>query len=192
MLSNLSALLEAYRQTMADKLIRNIPLIQRYSRHNEAEDFAFRAFLKGDLDLSNKELDRVVQETTDEVWKQIDCLACGNCCRTLQIVVDNKDIQRLARRLAMSPQQFSKQYVSRDADGTLYFKSMPCAFLGEDNRCTVYEDRPQACHDFPYLHSEGFRSRTFMMIDNTAVCPIVFNVWQQLKDRLRFRRRRRQ
>ena len=73
---------------MVDKLIRDIPLIQRYARHNEGEDFAFRAFLKGRLNLSNEALDAVVQETTDEVWKQIDCLACGNCCRTLQIVVE--------------------------------------------------------------------------------------------------------
>ena len=65
---------------MPDKIIRDIPLIQRYSRHNEGEDFAFRAFLKGRLNLSDEELDAVAQETTDEVWKQIDCLTCGNCC----------------------------------------------------------------------------------------------------------------
>ncbi len=176
---------------MPDKLIRDIPLIQRYSRHNEGEDFAFRAFLKGRLNLSNVELDAMVQETTEEVWKQIDCLKCGNCCRTLQIVVDDKDIQRLAQRLKTTTQQFAKQYVGIDEYQTQFLKSTPCVFLGEDNRCSVYEDRPQACHDFPYLHSEDFRSRTFMMIDNTSVCPIVFNVWQQLKERLKFRRKRR-
>jgi len=174
---------------MAEKLIRDIPLIQRYSRHNEAEDFNFRAFLKGDLDLSNKQLDAVVQETTDEVWKQIDCLTCGHCCRTLQIVVDDKDIQRLAPHKQMTPRQFAQQYVGVDEHQTQYLKSTPCIFLGEGNRCAVYKDRPQACQDFPYLHAKDFRSRTFMMIDNNAVCPIVFNVWQQLKDRLRFRRR---
>jgi Fe-S-cluster containining protein len=176
---------------MADKIIREIPLIQRYSRHNESEDMNFRAYLKGHLDMSNKDLDVVVHETTDEVWKQIDCLTCGHCCRTLQIVVDDKDIGRLAKRLEMTAQQFSQQYVAEDKgpDPALYLKSTPCMFLGEDNRCSVYEDRPQACKDYPYLYSKDFRSRTFMTIDNTAICPIVFNVWQQLKDRLRFRRR---
>ena len=175
---------------MADKIIRDIPLIQRYARHNAGEDFAFRAFLKGRLNLSNEALDAVAQETTDAVWKQIDCLTCGNCCRTLQIVVDDQDIQRLARRLSTTPRQFSKQYVETDEYKTQYLKSTPCSFLGADNRCSVYEDRPQACRDFPYLHAEDFRSRTLMMIDNAAVCPIVFNVWQQLKERLKFRRRR--
>ena len=175
---------------MPDKLIRDIPLIQRYARHNEGEDFAFRAFLKGRLNMSNEKLDAIAQETTDTVWKQIDCLTCGNCCRTLQIVVDDKDIARLALRLKMTPRQFSRQYVATDPDRTQHLKSTPCSFLGADNRCAVYEDRPQACRDFPYLHAEDFRGRTFMMIDNTAVCPIVFNTWQQLKETLKFRRRR--
>lgn len=175
---------------MSDKIIREIPLLQRYARHNEAEDFSFRAYLKGRLNLSNEKLDAVTQETADEVWKQIDCLACGNCCRTLQIVVDDRDIQRLARRLATTPRQFSKQYVETDNEKTQYLKATPCSFLGVDNRCSVYEDRPQACRDFPYLHAEDFRSRSLMMIDNTAVCPIVFNTWQRLKERLKFRRSR--
>jgi len=176
---------------MAEKLIREIPLIQRYSRHNEAEDYSFREFLKVRLNLSNKELDKIAQETTEEVWKQIDCLACGNCCRTLQIVVDDNDIQRLAQRLKMTPQQFSRQYVQTAPDRTKHFISTPCSFLGADNRCSVYEDRPQACRDFPYLHAADFRSRSLMMIANTATCPIVFNVWQQLKARFKFGRKHR-
>jgi Fe-S-cluster containining protein len=176
------------RALQPDQIIKDIPLIARYSRHNEAQDFRFRTFLKAQLDLSNKKLDAIVQETTDEVWKQIDCTRCANCCKTLQIVVDDADIRRLSTRFGMSFQSFSKKYVLVAEDKSKYFASSPCAFLGPDNRCTVYEDRPQACRDFPYLHADSFRSRTFMMIDNCATCPIVFNVWQRLKARL-WRRR---
>ncbi|HEX5323418.1 MAG TPA: YkgJ family cysteine cluster protein [Capsulimonadaceae bacterium] len=175
--------------TQPGQIIREIPLIARYSRHNENNDYRFRTFLKAELDLSNRDLDAVVQEITDEVWKQIDCTTCANCCKTLQIVVDDADIRRLAAKLGMSFAAFSKKYVCVDPDKTKYFASTPCAFLGADNRCTVYEDRPQACRDFPYLHTTGFRQRTFMMIDNRATCLIVFNVWQRLKARL-WRRRR--
>ena len=174
---------------MPEPLIREIPLIARYSRSNEAQDMRFRAFLKAGSEMSNAELDAIVQETTNEVWKQIDCTTCANCCKTLQIVVDSKDIRRLSARLGVSPQKFAQKYVRKDEEGTKYLASTPCVFLGADNRCTVYEDRPQACRDFPYLHTEGFRQRTFMMIDNCATCPIVFNVWQRLKTRL-WRRRR--
>jgi Fe-S-cluster containining protein len=174
---------------MPDQIIREIPLIQRYSRHNEPRDFRFRTFLKVGLDLSNAELDAVVKETTDEVWQQIDCTTCAHCCRTLQIVVDAQDIRKLAARLGIKPSQFSRRYVQTAADGTKHLISTPCAFLGDDNRCTVYEDRPRACRDFPYLYEPGFRHRTLAMIENTGVCPIVFNVWQALQQRLRKRKR---
>jgi Fe-S-cluster containining protein len=177
------------KASQPDQIIRDISLIARYSRHNEAQDYRFRTFLKVECDLSNKKLDSIVQETTDEVWRQIDCTTCANCCKTLQIIVDDADIRRLSARLGMSFPSFSKKYVLVAEDKTKYFASTPCVFLGADNRCTVYEDRPQACRDFPYLHSDGFRNRTFMMIDNCNTCPIVFNVWQRLKSRLWHRRR---
>ena len=175
---------------MPDQIIREIPLIQRYARHNEDEDFRFRTFLKGGLDLSNAKLDAIVQETTDEVWKQIDCTKCANCCRTLQIEVDNKDIQQLATHLNMTTRQFSQKYIKVAEDKTKCFESPPCPFLDTDNRCTVYEARPQACRDFPFLHVKDFRTRSLTMISNNQVCPIVFNVWQELKSRLWKRRRR--
>jgi Fe-S-cluster containining protein len=170
------------------KLIREIPLIQRFARHNEAEDMRFRHFLKTRLGKSTAETDAVVRRTTDEVWQAIDCTTCGHCCRTLQVVVDSDDCDRLAARLGMAPRQFSQRYVTIDPDRTRRLARSPCPFLGDDNRCTVYEDRPKACRDFPYLHDRHFVARSLTMIENTAACPIVFNVWQALKERLGFRR----
>ena len=156
---------------MQDKIIREIPLIARYARHNEAADYRFREYLKGRLNLSNAALDTVVQEVTDEVWQQIDCTTCAHCCRTLQIMVDAKDIQRLAKRQGISVREFSTQYVAVDEDKTKHLRSSPCVFLGTDNRCTVYEDRPAACRDFPYLTTPNFRSRTLIMIENHGGMP---------------------
>ena len=175
---------------MSDQIIREIPLIARYSRHNEDADWRFRSYLKAHPTLSDSKLDRVVEEETERVWAQIDCTKCANCCKTLQIAVDAADITRLARRLGVKRNDFVKQYVLTDeSDHTQYFASTPCQFLGEDNRCTVYEDRPKACQDYPYLRKARFRSRTISMISNCSTCPIVFNVWQALKARL-WRRRR--
>ncbi|MCX6380307.1 MAG: YkgJ family cysteine cluster protein [Armatimonadetes bacterium] len=140
--------------------------------------------MKTRLNLSNAELDAIVEETTDTVWKQIDCTTCANCCRTLQIVVDDKDISRLSAHLGTTPSEFSRRYVQIGKDKTKYFTKIPCPFLGEDNRCTVYEARPQACSGYPYLHWKGFRTHSLMMLDGCSTCPIVFNVWHALKQRL--------
>jgi uncharacterized protein len=176
---------------MSDQIIRDIPLIARYSRHNEDADWRFRSYMKGYLNLSDEKLDAIVREETDRVWAQIDCTTCANCCKTMQVVVDDKDIKRLADRLGMTTRAFSKKHVKIEdvPFRSKVISTQPCPFLGEDNRCTVYEDRPQACRDFPFLHKDRFRSRSITMVSNLEVCPIVFNVWQALKTRL-WRRRR--
>jgi Fe-S-cluster containining protein len=170
---------------LPDKLITEIPLIRRYSRHNEDADWKFRSYLKLNLNMSDNDLDILVTEETDRVWKQIDCLNCGNCCKTLQVIVDKQDIERLSKRLNISPKEFNRLYVKVDqTDKQTYLGSSPCQFLGSDNKCSVYEDRPQSCRDFPYLHASKFRSRSLMMLENLGTCPIVFNVWQSLKSKL--------
>lgn len=166
-----------------DGLIRELPRIRRYLRHNAAEDARFGELLKTRLNLPNADLDAAVREATDAVWAKLDCLDCGNCCKNLQIVVDERDLSRLSKKLGLSASEMRKKYVARAEDGTLHFKTSPCPFLGEDNACGVYEDRPQACRDFPYLHAGNFRSRAYVTLENAAICPIAFNVWQKLKAR---------
>jgi uncharacterized protein len=166
------------------KLIRELPLIKRYAKNNEDKDYRFRSYLKAELPLSDSKLDAVVTEITARVWGQIDCTDCGNCCRTLQIILGPKDISRLAKRLELTESAFKEKYIGVAEDKALYFMaSPPCPFLADNNQCTVYEDRPQACRDYPFLHERNFRSRTLSMIDGCAVCPIVFNVWDELKQR---------
>ena len=164
----------------AGKLITEIPLIRRYSHYNEDQDWRFRAHLKAG-NVSNADLDQTVHDITNEVWSQIDCTKCANCCKVLEVVVDDKDILRLSRRLKLTAKEFEQRHVFQGQDKVKMLNKQPCFFLNSDNTCSVYEDRPTACHDFPYLHKTGFRQRSIMMVHNQEVCPIVFNVWQRLK-----------
>jgi Fe-S-cluster containining protein len=47
----------------------------------------------------------------------------------------------------------------------LFRKTGPCAFLGKDNRCTIWKDRPEVCRVFPYAASM-FMSRVYIAISN--------------------------
>jgi uncharacterized protein len=163
-------------------MIRELPVIQKLARRNEEVDYRFRAYLKERLPLSNTELDATVQEVADTVWAEIDCTTCGNCCRTLEIVVDKGDILRLSKRLGITTHQFEEKYV-QTTDGVSHFP-IPCPFLGDDNHCQIYEDRPRACRDYPYLHQRKFRDYSLTTVENCGTCPIVFNVWETLKERL--------
>lgn len=170
-----------------ERLVTRLELIARYAEQRADENYRFRTFVKHRLKLTDAELDSMVHETTNAVARQIDCTQCAQCCKTSQVLVDEADIAKVAERLKLPVAEFKQRYVASDRSGEQYFKTAPCPFL-IDNRCSVYEDRPKACRDFPYLHELGFRERMLMAIDNTAFCPIVFNTFERLKERLPFRK----
>ncbi len=89
---------------------------------------------------------------------QYNCLKCpGYCCTYPLIPVTDADIERLATRFAVSVDVAAKRYTKRSRDGerVLRHQSDPifdssCRFLNvESRRCTIYEDRPGACREYP-------------------------------------------
>ena len=54
-----------------------------------------KKFLENLKKKTPKNLDYVVQELHDEVFEEIDCLACANCCKTTGPLYTEKDIERI-------------------------------------------------------------------------------------------------
>jgi Fe-S-cluster containining protein len=78
-----------------------------------------------------------------------ECDGCGACCRTFPIFASDDDAlgePRIAAEGRRLPEQF--------AAGTWHYRLFPlpfldaCAFLGEGDRCTIYQTRPQTCRTF--------------------------------------------
>jgi len=156
-------------------------------------NFAFRDFLKHRTRLSSKAVDRLVFEIAERVWKRIDCTTCGNCCRVVAPTLSEDDVQRLAGHLGILGPELVSKYLKPTESGEDHHWIMderPCPFL-KDNRCTVYEYRPANCRDYPYLHKPDFTFRTLSMVGRLSECPIVFEVWEELKRATGFRHRRR-
>jgi Fe-S-cluster containining protein len=63
------------------------------------------------------------------------------------------------------------------------FNTNPCPFL-KGNNCTIHNFRPDDCRSYPHLHKKNFISRTIGVIKNCSVCPIVFNVYENLKNEM--------
>ncbi|HEO72671.1 MAG TPA: YkgJ family cysteine cluster protein, partial [Candidatus Hydrogenedentes bacterium] len=114
---------------------------------------------------------------------QIDCTACANCCLTLDTCVSDEDIARLAEYLAITPESFCEQYVKKNMIGDAVIAETPCPFL-DGKRCSVYPHRPKECRDYPNLHKDGFILRLMGVVSNYGECPIVFNVYERLKNEL--------
>ena len=78
-----------------------------------------------------KNLDKIAQEIHDEVFQEIDCTACANCCKTLGPDFKEADITRIAKYFKMKLPAFEAEFLQVDEDGDKVFKSMPCPFLVE-------------------------------------------------------------
>lgn len=129
-----------------------------------------------------KNLDYVMQELHEEVFKKTDCLTCGNCCKTTSPIFTDKDITRIAKHLKMKVPQFVATYLERDADDFMVLKKAPCTFLDEsDNTCTIYEVRPKACAEYPHTDRRKFIQITDLTIANTFICPAAFDIVEKLK-----------
>jgi Fe-S-cluster containining protein len=164
--------------------------IRKQAAAKEDENWRFRAFLKTRCRLEPEEIDERVFAATRRVWAGIDCTQCANCCKEVKPTFSDEEVDRLARRLAISREQFIESYLLRsepDDDNPWIARTTPCPFL-KDNRCSVYEDRPGDCSGYPYLYKPEFVSRTMGMIERTSTCPIVYEVMEELKKSTRFRR----
>ena len=84
-----------------------------------------------------KNLDKIVQEVHTEVFKEIDCTKCANCCKILGPLFTEADVSRIAKHFRMRLLVFEDMYLRVDEDNDKVFKSIPCPFLGEDNLCSI-------------------------------------------------------
>ena len=112
---------------------------------------------------------------------KIDCLQCAACCKNYSPRFKTPDIKRIARHLKLKEAEFIDRFLKLDADGDYVVKSTPCPFLGSDNYCSIYEERPSDCRRFPYTDEDVLLDRPGITLKNSSFCPIVFSVLEALR-----------
>ncbi|WP_118972414.1 YkgJ family cysteine cluster protein [Taibaiella koreensis] len=116
----------------------------------------------------------------EEAFSRIDCLSCANCCRNYSPRFKMPDIKRIAKRLRMKESAFIAAYLRMDEDGDYVVTSAPCPFLGADNYCSIYEDRPRDCVRYPYTDEDVLLRQPNLTLKNAESCPAVFHVMERL------------
>ncbi|WP_370098929.1 YkgJ family cysteine cluster protein [Xanthomarina gelatinilytica] len=132
-----------------------------------------------------KQLDYLMQELHDEAFKRTDCLDCANCCKTTGPLFTDKDIVRIAKHFKMKQQHFIDTYLRVDEDNDYVLQSVPCPFLGADNYCSIYDERPKACSGFPHTDRKKFHQISNLTLKNVAICPAAFNIVEAMKRRIK-------
>jgi hypothetical protein len=119
----------------------------------------------------------------EKAFSKIDCLDCGNCCKGYSPRFKRTDIGRIARHLKIKEGELITRYLKVDEEGDYVMQQQPCAFLGADNRCSVYEVRPGDCARFPYTDEDVLFKRPKLTLKNATFCPAVYYVLERLMEK---------
>lgn len=131
---------------------------------------------KGD----KKKLLKQLPDLHEAAFEKIDCLQCASCCKNCSPRFKMPDIKRISKPMRMKETEFIDTYLTMDKEGDYVTKTSPCPFLGEDNFCSIYEDRPSDCHRFPYTDEDVLFKRPLITMKNSTFCPAVFYVLEAL------------
>jgi Predicted Fe-S-cluster oxidoreductase len=126
-------------------------------------------------------LDDKAQSLHHEIFSDIDCLGCANCCKSISPTLYDKDIERLAKYLKLKPSEFIEKYLEIDEEKDYVFRQTPCPFLDPENYCMVYENRPKACREYPHTDRPRFYQILKLTVKNSFVCPAAYYVLEGIK-----------
>ena len=127
---------------------------------------------------------KALPDLHDQAFEKIDCLKCGNCCKGYSPRFKTPDIKRISKVLKIKEGELIERNLVVDKEGDYVARQAPCPFLGEDNYCSIYEDRPSDCARFPYTDEDIIFKRPQLTLKNSTFCPIVFYVMEGLTKQL--------
>ena len=160
----------------------NLDSFRSNSKLKRKENKKFFRYLRR---INSKKLDKSIHSLHQNEFECTDCLKCANCCTTTGPLFTDKDILRISRFLKIKPSLFTDKFLRVDEDQDYVLKKLPCSFLKQDNRCSIYDVRPKACREFP--HTDRIKQKQLLSLTqkNTEVCPAVFNIIENLKKELK-------
>ena len=150
----------------------------------EEENYTFRTYLK--IHAEPKKLDRQFLRLHKELFAKYDCNACRNCCKQYRGNLHEEDLAGCAELFGMTPDEFKAKYLRKSENGSYNTVHMPCDFLQEDGSCMLGDHKPENCADFPYTARPDRWESLYGVIEFAAVCPVVYEMLERLKDEYGF------
>jgi Fe-S-cluster containining protein len=147
----------------------------------------FHKYLKRVEKLNPEGLDMLAEKLNTEVWQNVDCVSCANCCKTMTPTYTTKDIRRIAKHLNMRPKDFKERWLKYEKkDKDWVNKKQPCQFLDlSTNMCSIYEVRPADCAGFPHLTKKKMVDYMHMHQQNILYCPATFKMVEKMMEKIK-------
>jgi len=157
----------------------NLRSFKQKVRHHKK---GLRSFLTSVLRERPRGLDKLAAATEPEVWKEVDCLTCANCCKTMSPTFTKADIKRIASHFNQTPDEFTTKWLRKDRIGDMLNKTEPCQFLDlNDNKCSIYEVRPADCSGFPHLSKKRMIDYVHVHKQNIEYCPATYKLVEKMQ-----------
>lgn len=121
-----------------------------------------------------------------QTWKELDCLDCANCCKTMSPTYTQKDIQRISKHLGMTQNAFREKWLYKDKTGDWMNVNQPCQFLDlKTNKCDIYAVRPRDCAGFPHHTKKKMVDYMHMYKQNIEYCPATYSMVEKIMERVK-------
>ena len=144
----------------------------------------FRLFLSRIEKNPPPALGKLTATLEKEVWTEINCLTCANCCKTMTPTFTAKDMKRIAAHFGETVEEFKAKWLVKEKgkEGDWMNKNQPCQFLNlEDNKCSIYEIRPSDCVGFPHL-PKRLKDYVHVHKQNVEYCPATHLLVEKMMD----------
>lgn len=153
--------------------------LENLAESKQEENLKFRRYLKNHAD--EEELDNDFKELHEKYFKIYDCTKCRNCCKKLGISIRYDELENI-NLTKEQLQNLKEEY------GKYINKEKGCPFLNENNECTIKGNLPASCKEYPYTNKTERLESLFTVIDNTFVCPAVYEIVEELKKKYNFKK----
>lgn len=161
----------------------NLRSFKQKARHHAK---SFKRFLGKVEKNPPRGLDKMAEQIDAEVWKEVDCLSCANCCKTMTPTFTDKDMKRISAHLEMTVDAFKSKwlhYEKKDKDWVN--NKQPCQFLNlKDNKCSIYVVRPESCAGFPHLKKKKMVEYIHVHQQNVSYCPASYKMVEKMMERI--------
>jgi Fe-S-cluster containining protein len=152
-------------------------LLHNWQKKSDDHQKKYKQFLQ------RADKNKVLKQLPDfheEAFSNINCLDCAACCKNYSPRFKTPDIKRISKHLKLKEGEFIEKYLVLDKEGDYVVNSKPCPFLGNDNYCSIYNERPSDCARFPYTDEDVILKRQPLTLKNSTFCPAVYFVLEKL------------
>ena len=164
--------------------------VKTKAKSKENENYAFRTYLKMHAD--PHKLDEQFRKLHEELFSGYDCSQCRNCCKMYCGMIPQEDIEKAAGQFSMSGKDFVERFLEYDLGEMSYkTKHCPCDFLKDDGDCALGDCKPVNCRKYPYTDQPDRMGSLLSIIESAAVCPVVYEILERLKEEYHFIKRKR-